>query len=68
MQRTVVVFTPCCGMRILLRPDEAVPGASLEPTCPRDGVDWLLELVADSATESGLRAIWSAPTTQPDAS
>jgi hypothetical protein len=68
MQRTVVVFTPCCGMRILLRPDEAVPGAGVGAAGARGGVGWLGGLVADSATESGLRAIWSAPTTQPDAS
>lgn len=53
--------TPCCGAHVLLRPDEAVPGAVLDPVCPRDGVDWALELIADETVDSGLRAVWAAP-------
>jgi hypothetical protein len=37
-----VVRTPCCVARVFLRPDEAVPGAVLNPAYPHDGVDWAL--------------------------
>lgn len=58
VEGAVVVLTPCCGARVFLPPDEAVPGAVLNPVCPRDGADWALELIA---VEGGLRAVWAVP-------
>lgn len=61
VEGAVLVFTPCCGARVFFPPDEVVPGAVLDPVCPRDGVDWALELIADQTVEGGLRAVWAVP-------
>lgn len=55
------MFTPCHGARVLFPPDQAVPEKALRAVCPRDGIEWHLELVADEAVEGGLRAVWTAP-------
>jgi hypothetical protein len=55
------VFTPCCGARVVLPPDEATPGPALDPVCPRDGVGWRLRLVTGDTADSGLRAAWTPP-------
>ncbi|MGH8886425.1 MAG: hypothetical protein ACRDYX_14870 [Egibacteraceae bacterium] len=61
VEGAVVVLTPCHGARVLCPPDEAVPGKALYVVCPRDGIEWHLELVADDHVESGLRAVWTDP-------
>jgi len=60
----VYVQTPCHGTRVLFPSDEAVPGAVLRTVCPRDGREWLVELVADDETETGLRPVWTDPEDQ----
>jgi hypothetical protein len=55
------MFMPCHGARVLFPPDQAVPGKTLRAVCPRDGIEWLLKLVADEAVEGGLRAVWANP-------
>jgi hypothetical protein len=60
----MVVFTPCHGLRVLFPLEQAVPEAVLRLVCPRDGVDWIVELVADSSADSGLRAVWPDPSPQ----
>lgn len=62
----LAVHTPCCGALVLLRSDEAVPDAVLDPVCPRDGVDWALQLIADENAGSGLRAVWAPPDDKAD--
>jgi len=42
----------------------ALVGAHLSPGCPRDGRQLLLELVADEGAESGLRAVWTDPSSE----
>ncbi|MGH8897565.1 MAG: hypothetical protein ACRDZ4_11195 [Egibacteraceae bacterium] len=59
VEGAVVVFTPCHGARVLFPTDQAVPEQALRVVCPRDGVEWRLELVADEAVEGGLRAVWA---------
>jgi hypothetical protein len=61
LKGAVVVFTPCHQARVLFPPDQAIPGEKLDVVCPRDGVDWCLELVADQTAEGGLRAVWTIP-------
>ncbi|MGH8898972.1 MAG: hypothetical protein ACRDZ4_18600 [Egibacteraceae bacterium] len=57
----MIVFTPCHSAQVLLPPEQAVPDEALCVVCPRDGIEWNLQLVADEAVPSGLRAIWTAP-------
>ncbi|MGH8888082.1 MAG: hypothetical protein ACRDYX_23615 [Egibacteraceae bacterium] len=61
VEGAVAVFTPCHGARVLFPPDQAVPDETLCVVCPRDGVEWRLELAADEAVEAGLRAVWADP-------
>lgn len=62
----IVVFTPCCGTRVLFPTDRAVAGAEMEVVCPSDGEARLVELADDGTAESGLRAVWAEATPQPD--
>ena len=39
--------------------DQAVPETALRVVCPRDGIEWRLELVVDEAVEGALHAIWT---------
>jgi hypothetical protein len=57
----VAVFTPCHGARVLFPPDEAVVGNPLSVVCPRDGIEWDLQLVADEAGKGRLRPVWICP-------
>ncbi|MGH8910498.1 MAG: hypothetical protein ACRD0K_29395, partial [Egibacteraceae bacterium] len=61
MSSAVVVFTPCCGARVFFTPEEAASATALEAICPRCGVDWALELIADETADGGLRPIWAPP-------
>lgn len=61
VEGAVVVFTPCHGARVLFPPDQAVPEKTLHAVCPRDGIEWHLQLVADGAVAGGLRAVWADP-------
>ncbi len=56
----VAVFTPCHGARVLFPPDEAAAGKPLSVICPRDGIEWNLQLVADEAGKGALRPVWKA--------
>ncbi|MGH8902545.1 MAG: hypothetical protein ACRDYA_12915 [Egibacteraceae bacterium] len=60
----VAVFTRCHGARVLFAPEQAILKAPLCVVCPRDGIEWGLELVTDEAAESGLRAVWTDPEPQ----
>jgi len=55
----VYLSTPCHGVRVFFPVEDAVAGATLNSLCPRDGQEWLVELVADEEAESGLRAVWT---------
>jgi len=55
------VFTPCHGARYAYAQDEAVPGAWLRAVCGDCGTRRVVELRADPAAESGLRAEWVEP-------
>ena len=53
------VFTPCHGALHAYAQDEAVPGAWLRAVCSDCMKARRVELQADPAAESGLRALWA---------